>query len=175
LLGACFDPFALEAPPDDPRFDPIYDACSKLGVPAIVTLGGWPGIPAPLRLSSPLAIDAVAKRFPDLIIIASHAGWPFVIEMIAVAWRCENVFFENSFYHFAAGAGALVDAANSMIADKMLYASAYPFAPIGETLEQFRALPFKTDVAEKVLHINADKLLRRIANNRAAASVGSHQ
>lgn len=62
--------------------------------------------------------------------------------MIAVAWRCENVFFENSFYHFAPSAGALVDAANSMIGDRMLYASAYPFSPISETLERFRALPF---------------------------------
>ncbi len=95
--------------------------------------------------------------------------------VIAVAWRCENVFFENSFYHFAPGADALVDAANSMIGDKMLYASAYPFSPIGETLERFRALPFRPDVAEKVLYINADKLLRRIANNRAAASVGPHR
>jgi predicted TIM-barrel fold metal-dependent hydrolase len=107
--------------------------------------------------------------------ISPHAGWPFVLDMIAVAWRCENVFFENSFYHFTPGAGILVNAANSMIGDKMLYASAYPFSPIGETLERFRALPFKPDVAEKVLHINADKLLRRIANNRAAASLGLHR
>jgi hypothetical protein len=92
--------------------------------------------------------------------------------MIAVAWRCENVFFENSFYHFAPIAGALVDAANSMIGDRMLYASAYPFSPISETLERFRALPFTLDVAENMLCSNADKLLRRIANNRAAASVG---
>jgi predicted TIM-barrel fold metal-dependent hydrolase len=170
LLGICFDPFILPAAPDDPRFDPIYDTCMQLGVPAIVTLGGWPGIAAPLRYSSPLGLDVVAKRFPKLVIIGSHAGWPFVTEMIAVAWRCENVFFENSFYHFAPGAGAIVDAANSMIGDKILYASAYPFSPIRETLDRFRALPFTEAARDKVLYSNADALLARIRADRAAAA-----
>ncbi len=168
LWGVCFDPFALPGPPDDAAFDPIYRACADLGVPAVVTLGGWPGIPAPLRLSNPLAIDAVARRFPDLLLIASHAGWPFTQDMIAVAWRCENVYFENSFYHFAPGAGMIVEAANTMIADKLLYASAYPFVPLGETLQKFRALDFKPEVAEKVLFGNAEKLLARIASHLAA-------
>ena len=163
LLGVCFDPFALGAAPDDPRFDGICGACDELGVPVVITLGGWPGIAAPLRDSSPLAIDVIAKRFPQLTIIASHAGWPFVQEMIAVAWRCENVYFENSFYHFAPGAEVLVEAANTMIGDKILYASAYPFAPLGETLERFRALPFAADVAERVLFANGEGLLARIA------------
>lgn len=164
LLGGCFDPFALPGLPDDPKFDPIYQACAELGVPVVVTLGGWPGIPHPLRLSSPLALDAVAQRFPRLLIIASHAGWPFTSEMIAAAWRCENLYFENSFYHFAPGASLVVEAANSMIGDKILYASAYPFAPLGETLERFRALSFAPEVAERVLYRNADSLLKRIAS-----------
>ena len=169
LLGACFDPFLLKAAPDDERFDVIYRACSDLGVPAVVTLGGLPGIPTPLRNSSPLALDVVAKRFPDLVIIASHGGWPFPLEMIAVAWRCENVYFENSFYHFAPGAEVLVEAANTMIGHKMLYASAYPFAPLGETLRKFRTLPFKDDVADRVLFGNADRLLAQIAAGAAGA------
>jgi predicted TIM-barrel fold metal-dependent hydrolase len=168
LLGVCFDPFALLAAPDDERFDVIYQACADLGVPVVVTLGGWPGIPAPLRLSSPLAIDAAAKRFPQLLFIASHAGWPFPQEMIAVAWRCENVYFENSFYHFAPGAEVLIDAANTMIGHKMLYASAYPFAPLDKTLDRFRELPLAADVAAQVLHGNADALLARIAKSARA-------
>jgi predicted TIM-barrel fold metal-dependent hydrolase len=167
LLGVCFDPFALLAAPDDPRFDPIYEACDSMGAAAIVTLGGWPGIPAPLRLSSPLALDTVAQRFPKLVIVGSHAGWPFTTEMIAVAWRCENVWFENSFYHFAPGAGQLVEAANCMIGGKFLYASAYPFVPLGETLARFKALPFAPAVAEKVLGGNAVALIARLRKGRS--------
>lgn len=166
LLGVCFDPFALLAPPDDARFDPIYAACDEMGAAVIVTLGGWPGIPAPLRLSSPLALDAVAQRYPKLVIVGSHAGWPFTAEMIAVAWRNENVFFENSFYHFAPGALALVEAANTMVGDKMLYASAYPFVGIADTLQRFRALPFTPSAAEKVMGGNAAALIARLRKAR---------
>jgi predicted TIM-barrel fold metal-dependent hydrolase len=166
LLGVCFDPFALDAAPDDPRFDPIYDTCARLGVPAVVTLGGWPGINSALRLSSPLALDAVARRFPDLILIGSHAGWPFTTDMIAAAWRCENLYFENSFYHFAPGADLLVQAANSMIGEKMLYASAYPFVSLDETLQRFQALPFSDQARENVLGANAARLIARIRDNR---------
>mgnify|MGYP001822795782 CR=1 FL=1 len=81
--------------------------------------------------------------------------------MIAVAWRRPNVYFENSFYHLAPGAEPLVDAANQMIGDKMLYASAYPFAPL-ETLTGFRQLPFEPEVLDKVLGGNALALLARI-------------
>jgi predicted TIM-barrel fold metal-dependent hydrolase len=109
----------------------------------------------------------VARRFPELLIVASHAGWPFTQDMIAVAWRCENVYFENSFYHFAPGAGLLVEAANTMISDKMLYASAYPFVPLGETLQRFGTLGFTAEVREKVLYRNAEALLARIAARRA--------
>lgn len=167
LLGICFDPFALDAAPDDPRFDPIYDVCDRLGAAAVVTLGGWPGISSALRLSNPLALDAVARRFPNLLLIGSHAGWPFTMDMIAAAWRCENLYFENSFYHFAPGADRLVEAANTMIPDKMLYASAYPFVALGETLARFKALAFNDDARDKILSGNARRVLSRLRGNRA--------
>ena len=91
--------------------------------------------------------------------------------MIAVAWRRENVYFDNSPYHHAPGASILVDAANTMIGHKMFYASAYPFAPIGESLRRFRELPFEPQVMEKVLYKNADGLMRRVAQARVKAGL----
>ena len=75
--------------------------------------------------------------------------------MIAVAWRNPNVYFDNSFYHFAPGANMIVEAANSMIGHKLLYASAYPFAPLEATLERFKTLPFRPEVLPRVLYDNA--------------------
>ena len=98
---------------------------------------------------------------PDLVLVGSHSGWPFTATMIAVAWRRPNVYFENSFYHFAPGAEILVDAANQMIGTKMLYASAYPFAPL-EHLERFLRLGFEPEVLERVVYRNARDLLERI-------------
>ena len=42
----------------------------------------------------PIYLDEVACDFPDLIIVANHGGWPWVNEMIAVAWKHPNVFIE---------------------------------------------------------------------------------
>jgi uncharacterized protein len=171
LFGVTIDPFRLDTGPDDPRLDGIYTRCVELRAPIIITLGGWPGIPTPLRHAHPLAVDDVAARFPDLVIIATHGGWPFTQDMIAVAWRRENVYFENSPFHRAPGAAILVDAANTMIGHKMLYASAYPFAPIEASLTEFCQLPFEPDVLERVLYDNAETLLRSVADARADAGL----
>jgi predicted TIM-barrel fold metal-dependent hydrolase len=159
--GFCIDPFQVGATADEDRFSPLYDAAEKAGVAVVVTMGGMPGIRQPLRTGDPIALDDVAQSHPDLVLIGSHSGWPFTNTMIAVAWRRPNVYFENSFYHFAPGADALVQAANEMIGDKMLYASAYPFSPLDQ-LERFMALPFDRDVLPKVVGGNARRLLERI-------------
>ena len=157
LRGANLDPFQIEAEADDPRFFPVYEACCELGVPLILTFGALPGIPTIMR-NGPRALDAVAQRFPDLTLIACHGGWPFTMDMIAVAWRNPNVYFDNSFYHFAPGADVLVQAANEMIGDKMLYASAYPFLPLEQTAESFQALPFTPAARAAVMGGNARRI-----------------
>jgi hypothetical protein len=157
LLGANLDAFQVNAAPDDPQFDRVYQACTELGIPVIITLGAMPGIAAELRCW-PLCLDRVALRHPTLKIVACHGGWPFVTEMIAVAWRNPNVYFDNSFYHFAPGANLLVEAANQFIGWKMVYASAYPFAPLEQTLERFVKLGFNNETLQRVLYGNAAHL-----------------
>lgn len=159
FAGVCIDPFQIKGDAADSRLDPVYAASQELGTPVIVTMGGMPGVPAPLACGNPMALDTVAGRFPELVLVGSHSGWPFVTEMIAVAWRRENVYFENSFYHDAPGAQMLVEAANTMIGHKMIYASAYPFAPVAETLNLFKELPFDPDVLPDVLGGNARRVL----------------
>lgn len=157
--GVCFDPFQLGMHASDAHLDPIYAAAGQLGVPAVVTLGGLPGVPADLTCGDPLRLDEAAGKHPDTVIIGSHSGWPFTQAMIAVAWRRDNVFFENSFYHRAPGAELIVRAANEMIPHKVLYASAYPFAPLDITLDEVASLPFLDAVREKVMGGNAASIL----------------
>ncbi len=162
LRGVCVDPFQIGAAADDDRLRPVYALAQDLGIAVVVTLGGMPGIDAPLSCGRPLALDVVAREFPALVIVGSHAGWPFPLEMVAVAWRRENVYFENSFYHRAPGADVLVDAANTMVGHKALYASAYPFADIVQALADTRALGYEPRVLGDVLGDNALRLLQRI-------------
>ena len=159
--GFCMDPFQIGARADDDRLAPIYAAAEAAGVAVTVTLGALPGIPQPLRTADPIALDEVSISHPDLVLIGSHSGWPFTATMIAVAWRRPNIYFENSPYHLAPGASMLVEAANDMIGTKMLYASAYPFAPL-EQIDRFLTLGFEPEVLENVVFNNARRVLRQI-------------
>ena len=51
----------------------------KLTVDNWVTLGN--------ELTDPVHTDGVASRFPDLKIVAGHGCWPYVAEIIAVAFK----------------------------------------------------------------------------------------
>ena len=50
------------------------------------------------RRRAPLldGLDEVAVDFPELTIIACPPGWPWVHELIAVAWRHPNVYLDIS-------------------------------------------------------------------------------
>lgn len=159
LKGASMDPFGAGLYANDPKMYPIYQKCSDLNVPVFITIGPLPVSGTKISFGSPLPIDDVAVDFPKLKILCSHGGWPFTREMVAIAWRNDNVYFETSVYHFMPGAELVVDAANTIISDKLVFASAHPFAPFKESLEKFKKLPFKEEVLPKILYQNAARML----------------
>lgn len=76
-----------------------------------------------------------------------------------MAQRNRNVYIELSEYEFSPMSEAYVQAANTMIADKILYASAHPFVDFREALNTYRQLDFKPEVRNKIMYENAAKLL----------------
>lgn len=160
LRGVSIDPGKAKLDIDDRRWMyPIYEACAKRGIPVAITCGPGPASGGYMTQYSPLAVDRVAADIPELKVVASHAGWPFTSEMIAAAWRHPNLFFENSVYHHMPGAELVVQAANTIIADKVLYASAYPIAALNDALDSFKCLPFSPESLRRVLYTNAAQLL----------------
>jgi uncharacterized protein len=159
LRGISIDPAAIRVMPDDRRMYPIYEKCRELGAMVFFTQGPAP-TPGPyMKYGSPLPVDEVATDFPEVTFICSHGCWPWVTEMIGVAWRHDNVYFETSGYHFMPGSEMYWQAANTVLPDKVLFATAYPFVPIKETVERFLKLPLKPDALERVMYSNAARLL----------------
>jgi predicted TIM-barrel fold metal-dependent hydrolase len=160
LSGIALDPpSALGG--DGPTWDdeqllfPLYERASKLGVPVVLTMGPVVG-----RHGSPHSVDRVAVAFPDLQIVCSHGVWPQTMELIALAFRRPNVTLETSIYIDYPGAAALiVEAANTLIRDQIVYASAYPFTPL-EGIDRFRSLGFAKDALAAVCYGNAARLLK---------------
>ncbi|MGH1573685.1 amidohydrolase family protein [Methylobacterium sp. P31] len=141
---------------DDERLMPLYELCQDLKVPAFVMSG--PTTPD-LRLNDPLAVDRVAKTFPNLPIVCCHGFYPKVAEMVTVAFRNENVFVSPDMYTFAPGGGLYVEAANGFMKDQFLFGSSFPFRPMRQGVEDFRRLGLSEEALEAALWRNADRLL----------------
>lgn len=158
--GAAIDPYLAHIYVNDAKYYPIYAKCCELNIPVIITTGPATLVPsAIIDHVAPRYIDFVARDFPELKLIISHGGYPWVNEMIFVAQRNENVYLEMSEYELFPQSEAYIQAANTVISDKILYASAHPFQDFKETLKIYENLPFTDEVREKIMYKNAAKLL----------------
>ena len=160
MRGAAIDPYLAQIYVNDAKYYPIYAKCCELDVPLVITTGPATLVPnAVIDHVAPRYIDFVARDFPELKLVVSHGGYPWVNEMIIVAQRNVNVYLELSEYEFFPMAEAYMQAVNTMISDKVLYASAHPFVDFRDALKNYERLPLNPDVREKVMYKNAAKLL----------------
>ena len=106
LRGLNFDAgfYATPLRADADLLMPLYEECLRLGVPAFVMSG--PTTPD-LALNDPFAVDVVARTFPKLPIVCCHGFYPRVADMVAVAFRNENVFVSPDMYLFSPGGGSM--------------------------------------------------------------------
>lgn len=144
---------------DDRRLYPVYAQCEDAGIPVIIMAGGSAG--PDLSYTEPVHLDRVATDFPDLKIVVSHGGWPWVHQVLHIAFRRPNIYLSpDQYLANMAGMDDYVKAADGFLADRFLYASSYPFTPVKEYAAWFKKLPIRPEAMEKILFRNAAKLLR---------------
>jgi predicted TIM-barrel fold metal-dependent hydrolase len=156
--------------PIDDAFTPLYEICQERGLPAwIHSTGNWDPT-CPINASSPREIDRVAIRHPALKIMAGHAGWPWVLEMVHVAWRHPNVFLEVSAFRPksmadpAYGFDSLLKFGAGPLQDKIMFGSTWNMLnmPLGKIFDEVRNLPGVTPaLAEKWLTRNAINIFEK--------------
>ncbi|MBL1076741.1 amidohydrolase [Nocardia sp. 2] len=165
--GLSLRPFMIGRPLTDPVCQPFLAACAELGVPVSVHCShNWTST-RPSDLGHPRHIDEIACRYPELTLIMSHAGYPWVLEACLTAWKHPNVYLELAAhrprYFTAAGAGwePLMRFGRSTIADKILYGTGAFLInrPASELVGEMRELPLSPEVARKWLYDNAARLL----------------
>ncbi|NQU65078.1 MAG: amidohydrolase family protein [SAR324 cluster bacterium] len=151
---------------DDPKFFPIYAKALELKVPVFIYTAMNYNKSMPMDIGHPKFIDNVAMSFPDLLIVASLGGWPWVNEMVGVARRHQNVFIDTSFHrpkHLAtpdSGWGMLLQFANTLLQDQVLFGSGVGDMglPLSTIINEMKALPLKESVMQKWLYNNAARL-----------------
>nr|WP_271209112.1 4-hydroxyphenyl-beta-ketoacyl-CoA hydrolase [Rhodococcus wratislaviensis]GLK33569.1 4-hydroxyphenyl-beta-ketoacyl-CoA hydrolase [Rhodococcus wratislaviensis] len=166
VRGFKFHPSLQAFEPNDPRYRPLYEAIAEAGVPALFHTGqtgvgaGLPGGHGiKLRYSAPMLLDDVAADFPELTIVMAHPSVPWQDEAISIATHKANVFIDLSGWRPKYFPPQLVQAANTMLREKVLFGSDFPVITPDRWLADFANLEIKDEVRPLILKDNAVRVL----------------
>jgi predicted TIM-barrel fold metal-dependent hydrolase len=139
---------------DDRRVYPIYAHCEDRNVPIILMTGGNAG--PDLGYTFPVALDRVLADFPKLKVVSAHGNWPWVHQVLHIAYRRENLYLSPDMYLVEMpGMADYVKAADTFLSERFIYASSYPLCPIKGYYEWFSRLPIRPENKERILYENA--------------------
>ena len=121
-----------------------------------------------MSYGQPANLDEVMQHFPELRVCASPPGWPWVNELLAVAWRHPNVWIglvavrPKLLMKPDSGYGPLLQYGRTLLKNRMLFGSGFPMMPVARSVSEIEALPLDDAVRERWLHGNAAEFLRLV-------------
>ena len=89
----------------------------------------------------------------------AHPSFPWQDEALAVATHKPNVFIDLSGWSPKYFPPQLIQYANTLLKDKVLFGSDYPLLTPDRWLADFEMLDIKPDVKPRILKLNAMRLL----------------
>jgi hypothetical protein len=154
-------PFLHELAPNDKRYFPIYDACVDLGLP-VIFLTGHQATKVSSEIGRPAHIDDIALRYPELTMIAGPGGWPWADELIALAWKHENLIIHAPIapqpFRDQYLPTQLIHYMKTLGPQKLVWGTGYPFMTHAQPIEDARALEISTEVRDAFLWGNAARI-----------------
>ncbi len=167
LAGVGLQPSFAGMAMHDRRLYPVYAKAADLGLPVALHTGINYTTHRPIANDHPLQLDQVACDFPDLTVIACHAGWPWATEMVAVMRKHPRVYAEfgglSPRYVLAQNTGweVMHRFMNSLLADQVLFGTDWPVYPMDKALREWAAGDLKPQVLHALTEGNARSLLQR--------------
>lgn len=165
LRGLNLQCFELKLAINDKRMYPLYAKCVELDIPVNIHCGINFSTASLMDYGRPAYLDEVMQHFPELRVCASPPGWPWIEELIGVAWRHQNVHIgivavrPKLLAEADAGYRPLLAYGSKMLKDRILTGTAYPMQPVEQAYAEFEALPLPDDVKRKWLHDNSARFL----------------
>ena len=150
FVGAHLHAYGFGLPINHRRFYPFYAKCVELGVPVVMQVG-HSAERMPSEMGRPIHIDDIALDFPELTIVGAHTGWPWVEELLALAWKHRNVYVGTSAHHPRYWDPSMVRFANSRGKGKVLFGTDYPVMDYRDALKAIAELPLKDEARELVV------------------------
>jgi len=112
-----------------------------------------------LEYSNPMHLDDVAIDFPDMQIVMAHPSFPWQDEALSVATHKPNVWIDLSGWSPKYFPKQLVQYANTLLKDRVLFGSDYPLITPERWMKDFQEAGFKPEVMPGILKGNAVRLL----------------
>jgi uncharacterized protein len=151
--------------PDDPIAYPLYEVFAEAKLPVLFHTGhsgigtGMPGGGGiRLKYGNPMPIDDVAVDFPDLPIILAHPSFPWQDEAISICLHKPQVYIDLSGWSPKYFSATLIQYANSLLKNKVLFGSDYPLLTPDRWLADFEKIAIKDEVRPLILKENAMRL-----------------
>jgi len=164
--GFKFHPLTQQFFANDRHFYPLYEVLAANKVPALfhtgqtaVGQGARGGGGVRLKYGNPMFLDDVAVDFPDMPIIMAHPSFPWQDEALSVALHKPHVYIDLSGWSPKYFPPQLVQYANTLIKNKVLFGSDHPMITTDRWLADFEQAGFRDEVKPLLLKENAARLL----------------
>ena len=166
LVGGKFHPSIQGFDPSNERYWPVFAKCAELKFPCIFHTGtsgigaGTPGGQGiRIDLCRPILLDPLAAAMPNLTIIAAHMGWPWHVELLAMAMHKTNIWIDTSGWAPKYIPAEVLAEIKTRLQDQFLFGSDFPFIQPKRCLDELAKLKIPQPVMDKLLFGNGNRLL----------------
>lgn len=173
LKGVTVSPSLQDFHPSDTRAQEIYSECTRRRMPVLFEQSHRNSA-AKMEFARPLLLDEVARDFPDLRIVVSHLGYPWIHETVVLLAKHEHVFADLAglLRHPWLTYNALMPTYEYGVMDKLLFGSDFPHRSPAECIESLYSI--NQSMETNIVAIPREEL-RGIVERDALALLGINQ
>jgi predicted TIM-barrel fold metal-dependent hydrolase len=164
--GLKLHPLVSEFYPGDRRMWPVYGKAQELGIPVLFHSGGseLPGYDS--QYARPSQFEKMAPAFPGLTVILGHFGRGYYDEVIPLARKSPNLFFDTAACFQLPGsnpedqAALVCEMIKKVGAKRVLFGSDWPwFDPIRD-IQLIKKMDLSDEEKTLVLGLNAKRIYK---------------
>ncbi len=158
FVGVRVVPWLWDLPPNDRRYYPVYVACVEAGVPFCTQIGHT----GPLCRSEPGRLipylDEVLLDFPELVVVGGHVGFPWIDELVSLAFKYKNFYVDTSAYAVHRLPPSFVSFMKGHGSERVLFGSNWPMLSPHRCLAKLDALGLSEAQTDAFLFGNAKRV-----------------
>jgi uncharacterized protein len=152
-------PFRYQVPPTDRIYWPFYVKAIELDIPVSMN-AGMPGPRMPGSVQNPIYYDEVAYYFPELRIVMTHCGQPWVDEALSVMTHWDNVFMAATSVAPKYWTPEFVRFISTRGRERMLYGTEYPTIAWGRSRAEIEERGIGDEAAAEFFENNARRVFK---------------